>query len=444
MTLLSTGRVLLLVFVSLTLSDTVARGQRLPMAKPEDVGMSSKRLARVKVAVQQYVDRKDVAGVVTLVARHGRVVHLESVGLRDGEAKAPMTPDTIFRLASMTKPIVSVAAMMLFEEGHFLLSDPISKWMPEFKSMKIIELQGLGMNYRLADAFTPITIRHLLTHTSGLATGSGVTKSEFEKIAPNTVPNDTIGDFVTRLAKLPLHFEPGTKWEYGYATDIVGRLIEIISGNTLDEFLRERIFRPLQMNDTYFYLPETKLPRFAATYRPNSDLKIELAEAPSRDSVYVEPPHTYFSGAGGLISTAADYYRFHQMMLNGGELDGVRLLGRKTVELMTSNHSGELFATQESPQRLFILGNRALGYCAGQGLGLGYKIVTDVGASGVPGSVGQYGWGGAFGTEFFVDPLEDLIGIVMTQIRPYSHLNIRQEFQVLAYQAIVEGAKSPR
>ena len=421
----------LLLLCTALFAQAPAPGQGLPMGRPEDAGMSSERLARIKTAMQRYVDRSEVAGVVTLIARHGRVVHLDSVGYRDVEAKAPMTPDTIFRIASMTKPVVSVAAMALYEEGHFQLSDPISKWIPEFQNMKVAEVQSAGTNYTTSSARTPITIRHLLTQTAGLATGDGVLQYDYQKIAPRTIPNDTVGDFVRRLATLPLNFEPGTKWEYGQfgiATNVIGRLIEIISKQPLDKFLADRILQPLLMSDTYFYLPESKLSRFAASYRPDANKKIQLAEKPTAESIFVKGPHTFFAGNGGLVSTAADYFRFQQMVLNGGELDGVRILGRKTIELMTSNHTGDLRG-RVSP---------------GSGFGLGYNIIVDVGASGLPGSVGNYGWGGAFCTIFFVDPDEDMIGIMMTQLRPNDHSNIRREFQVLAYQAIVDNGKPAR
>ena len=406
----------------------------LPAAKPEDVGMSSERLARIRPAMQRYVDRQLVPGVVTLVARRGRVVHFDAVGWRDVETKAAMTTDTIFRIASMTKPIASVALMMLYEEGHFLLSDPVSKFLPEFAEMKIAqpaEASGGngGASYTLTPATRPITIQHLLTHTAGLPNSyRGLTQQEFAKTYARKKPGETVADAISRLAKMPLNFEPGTAWEYGPATDVVGRLVEVISGMTLDQFLSKRIFEPLKMKDTHFYLPAAKLNRFAANYQPDekNSNKIKLVEAPNAESRYVKEPHVYFSGAGGLVSTAADYVRFHQMMLNGGELDGVRLLGRKTVELMTTNHIGDLPIWLTGP---------------GYGFGLGYSIVKDVGASRQPGSVGNYGWGGAFCTYFWVDPKEELIGIVMTQVRPYTHINIRHEFQVLANQAIVDNAK---
>jgi CubicO group peptidase (beta-lactamase class C family) len=399
-----------------------------PAVRPEDVGMSSERLGRIKTAMQRYVDRGEVPGVVTLIARHGRVVHFESAGYRDVEARAPMTPDTIFRLASMTKPIVSVAALSLYEQGEFQLSDPISKWIPEFANMKVIE-PGIGGSYTLRNARAPITIRHLLTQTAGLQNGDGVLQAAYQKIGPRTVPNDTLGDFVRRLATLPLNFEPGTQWHYGpsgVATTVVGRLVEVISKQSLDQFLAERIFRPLKMNDTHFYLPESKLARFAALYRPDANMKIEIDEKPTTDSLFFRE-RTYFSGTGGLVATASDYLRFQQMMLNGGELDGARVLGRKTVELMASNHTGDLFTATR----------------AGLGFGLGVSVVRDVGASAQLGSLGTFGWGGAYCTITFVDPEEDLIGIMMTQVRPNDHLNIRRDFQTLAYQALV-GPWQPR
>jgi CubicO group peptidase (beta-lactamase class C family) len=402
------------------------------MAKAEDVGMSSERLGRIRVAMQRYVDRKEVPGVVTLVARRGHVVHFDAVGFRDAETQAPMRTDTIFRIASMTKPIASVALMMLYEEGYFLLSDPVSKFLPEFADMKVAlpppPGDQTGSPYNLVPAARPITIQHLLSHTAGLAnTYRGLTQPEYAKNYTRQNPNETVADVTKRLAKLPLNFHPGDQWEYGPATDVVGRLVEVISGMTLDEFFRKRIFEPLGMRDTHFYLPQSKLDRFVANYEPGPDKKIKLVEAPNAQSRYVKEPHVYFSGAGGLVSTAADYVRFHQMMLNGGELGGVRLLGRKTVELMTANHIGDLPVWLTGP---------------GYGFGLGYSVVKDIGASRQPGSVGNYGWGGAFCTYFWVDPTEELIGIVMTQVRPYNHLNIRQEFQVLANQAIVDRANS--
>lgn len=405
----------------------------LATARPEDVGMSSERLGRIRVAMQRYVDKGLVPGAVTLVARHGRVVYFDAVGYRDAETKAPMTTDTIFRIASMTKPIASVALMMLYEEGHFLLSDPIAKFLPEFASMKVAQAatpaEAGGAPYKLVPATRPINFKHVLTHTAGFPNSyRGITREEYAKTYARKSASETMTDVVKRLATMPLNFNPGEAWEYGPATDVVGRLVEVISGLTLDEYLQKRIFAPLKMNDTHFYLPAAKLNRFVASYEPDktNGNKIKLVEAPNAQSRWLKEPHNYFSGAGGLVSTAADYVRFHQMMLNGGELDGVRLLGRKTVELMTANHTGDLPLWLPGP---------------GYGFGLGYSVVKDIGVTGQAGSAGMYGWGGAFCTYFQVDPKEELIGIVMTQVRPYDHLNIRQEFMALANQAIVDNAK---
>jgi CubicO group peptidase (beta-lactamase class C family) len=389
--------------------------------------MSKSRLDRITVGMQRYIDRKEVPGVVTLVARRGKVVHFEAQGSRWVEEAEPMEKDTIFRIASMTKPITSVALMMLHEEGHFLLTDPISKWMPEYAEMQIALPAGssrTGIPYKLVTAETPISVRHILTHTAGLANSyRGFTRADYAEVSQRLDPNETIGDFVTRMASLPLNFEPGTQWEYSRATDVVGRLVEIISGQTLDVFFKERIFKPLGMKDTHFYLPEEKLDRFVAQYTPNEDGTIKLADAPTADSRFVKEPHVYFVGAGGLMSTAADYWRFQQMMLNGGKFNGKRILGRKTVELMTSNHTGDL--------PLWLTG-------PGYGFGLGYSVVTDRGAAGSMTSEGTFGWGGAYCTYFWVDPVEDVIGVVMTQVRPYTHINIRQEFAVLVNQAIID------
>jgi CubicO group peptidase (beta-lactamase class C family) len=276
----------------------------------------------------------------------------------------------------------------------------------------------------LIPAARPITVQHILTHTAGLANSyRGFNREELAKLSERQSPTETIGEFVKRLAALPLNYQPGEEWQYSAATDVAGHLVEVISGQTLDEFFKQRIFEPLGMVDTHFYLPEEKLGRFAAQYAPGTDEKIVLADAPTKESRFVKEPHVYFRGAGGLVSTVADYWRFHQMMLNGGELNGVRILGRKTVELMTVNHIGDLVPWLTGP---------------GYGFGLGYSVVKDRGEAGVPVSEGTYGWGGAFCTYFWVDPAEEMIGIVMTQVRPYEHLGIRQEFQVLACQAIVD------
>ncbi|MEE9516456.1 MAG: serine hydrolase domain-containing protein, partial [Candidatus Adiutricales bacterium] len=274
----------------------------LPMAKPEDVGMSSERLERIRPVMQRYVDHKKVPGVATLIARHGKVVYLDTVGYRDVEAGALMETDTIFRIASMTKPITSVALMTLFEEGRFLLSSPIKKWIPEFSDPMVARLNlpgkdGLGTPYELVPAARDISIRHLLTHTAGLASSyRGVLQRDLAKISEYHGKNETVGDFVGRYAGLPLMAHPGEAWEYSRATCVVGRLVEILSGMTLDEYFKERIFKPLGMPDTCFYLPLEKLDRFAAQYPRGEDGRIELGDAPTPKSRFVREPHSYFMG----------------------------------------------------------------------------------------------------------------------------------------------------
>lgn len=407
---------------------TVCSAEPATAAGPKSAGFSAERLQRIDARLQDYIDRGEVAGVVGLIARRGKVVYHKSFGYRDAEARAPMTNDVIFRIASMTKPIASVALMMLWEEGRFQLRDPVAKYLPEFAAMEVARPVEPGDSargpYTTAKATRPITIQHLLTHTAGLANPyRGITRSLYNELRANRKPGGTVGDYVSKLAKLPLNFQPGEHWEYGPATDVAGHLVEVLSGATLDEFLADRIFGPLGMPDTHFYLPSAKLPRFAALYRPDQEGKIELQETPDGKSRWVRPPHVYFSGAGGLVSTASDYFRFHQMMLNGGELDGVRLLSPRTVRLMTTNHIGG--------KPVWLRG-------AGYGFGLGYSVTTDAGLSAMPNGEGTYGWGGAFCTVFWVDPEAELIGILMTQVRPYTHLNIRQDFQTLTYQALVD------
>ncbi len=402
--------------------------QGLPMAKPESVGMSQERLDRVGEAMQRYIDADLVPGTVTLIARRGKIVHFEPRGKNFLEEDRAMGEDTIFRIASMTKPITSVALMMLFEEGRFLLTDPISKWLPEFKEMQVAVPTGGDLqygNFKLVPAERPITVKHMLTHTSGLANSyrGAHTQPLYEKAVARQSPDETVADYVRRLATVPLNYQPGERWEYSRATCVVGRLVEEMSGLTLDEFFKERIFEPLGMNDTHFFLPESKLDRFVAQYAPAEGGGLTLVDAPTAESRFVKEPHVFFMGSGGLMSTAADYWRFQQMMLNGGELNGVRILGRKTVELMTTNHTGDLPIWLRGP---------------GSGFGLGYSVLLDRGEAGAMSSEGSFGWGGAYCTYFWVDPEEDLIGILMTQVRPHTHLNIRQDFNVLANQAIVD------
>ncbi|TFH75911.1 class A beta-lactamase-related serine hydrolase [Gammaproteobacteria bacterium LSUCC0112] len=393
------------------------------MAEPESVGMSSERLQRIDAFTQRYIDDEMVAGTVTLVARRGKVVHFSAQGMKDVERNQPMTKDTIFRMASMTKPIASVALMMLYEEGYFQLDDPISDWLPEFKNM-MVEVEQADGTTRLEPAKTPISFTHILTHTAGLMNSYRGDIARYSEVS-RVQGDENLASWTERLATLPLRYEPGTRWEYSAATSVVGRLVEVISGDDLDTFLRERIFSPLQMNDTHFYLPPDKVNRFATLYGPDADNgnRMTLTEVGDERSNYVSGPRAFFSGAGGLVSTAHDYIRFQQMMLNGGELDGVRLLGSKTVELIFANHTGDLPLWLSGP---------------GMGFGLGYSVVLDRAVAHTSDTEGAVSWGGAFGTLFWIDPEEELVAIILTQIRPYSHIRLREGFHNVVNQAIVD------
>jgi CubicO group peptidase (beta-lactamase class C family) len=363
--------------------------------------------------------------VVTLVSRHGKVVHLEAQGWRHKEAGEPMRTDTIFRIASMTKPIVSVALMTLYEEGAFQLDDPISRWMPEYANpqVKVITEEG----ERLEPAKGPITVRQVLTHTAGLLSGRSPRRNEIREAQLDGGFPPTMAEALAKSASVPLMYHPGEAWEYSNATDFVGVLVEKMSGMTLEEFCRERLFEPLGMPDTTFVVPESKKDRMSALYRPDADKKIELWEPPKAGPLRELPP-TFFMGAGGLMSTAADYWRLQQMMLNGGELDGVRILGRRTVELIISNH-----IPAGLPE--FKVWPAGSGY----GFGLGYGILLDPGQAIEPNSPGTFNWGGAFGTWFFVDPVEDLIGIVMVQLANHRHIDHRLNISQLTQQAIIDA-----
>jgi CubicO group peptidase (beta-lactamase class C family) len=402
------------------------------VAKPEEVGLSSERLERIAGAIQKSVGAGRVAGGVSLVARHGKIAYLRAVGMADRDARKPMQTDSIFRICSMSKPLTSVAVMILYEEGRFLLSDSVADYLPEFKHMKVLDppwpQDRTSPPGAVVDAKRPITIEQLLTHTSGLTyqwnarigkayrdanVGSGLKQQE-----------GTIGEGVKRLATIPLLFQPGDDWEYSLADDVLGRLVEVVSGMPFDKFLQERLFQPLGMKDTGFFLPDEKVPRIATAYafddkglHPILDNQVmEDGEFQYTADYPYRGPHTYFSGGGGMCSTAEDYYRFCQMMLNGGELNGVRILSRKSVELMSQNHVygkpdgmhyGLGFGTNSEPQQLTELG-----------------------------SVGSFSWGGFYYTTFVIDPKEDFIAIFMGQLHPTGGLNLDSMAITLAYQAI--------
>jgi CubicO group peptidase (beta-lactamase class C family) len=415
--------------VGLFLAGLAAAAQDLPTAKPESVGLSSERLERITTKIQQTIDDKRIAGAVTLVARHGKIAYFKSQGSLDRESNKAMRNDAIFRICSMTKPITSVAVMMLYEEGRFLLEDPISKYLPEFKNPRVYVKPAQGEPYTIPAA-REITIRDLLTHTSGLTYDWNEMLGEQYKaanVASGLLQYDgTIEDNVRRLATVPLLFSPGTRWEYSLGVDVLGRLVEVASSMPLDQFFRARIFEPLGMKDTYFYLPDNKLDRLAVAYTYYSDKGLQrFPDAPiaegsfrySADYPY-RGPKKLFAGGAGLSSTTADYYRFCQMMLQGGKLGDVRLLSRKSVELMTHDQLGRI-----SDEQAF-------------GLGFGIDgVKTPLKELSSPGT---FAWGGFFYTAFTVDPKEDMIVIFMGQLHPTGGLTLDRQVHALAYQAIVD------
>ncbi|MDX1393556.1 MAG: serine hydrolase domain-containing protein [Gemmatimonadota bacterium] len=406
-----------------------ANGQEIPRTTPESVGMSSERLDRLTGALQAYVDEGRLPGAVATVLRDGHVVYSTAVGYRDRETVDPMTEDAIFRIASQTKAIVSVGVMMLQEEGALLIGDPVSKHLPSFEETTVAEPDGNG-GYTVEPARRPITIRDLLTHTAGIGYGYGPGADRWETAGIQGWYfghlDEPIRMTVDRLAALPFDRQPGDAYVYGYNTDILGAVIEAVSGQPLDAFLRERILEPLDMRDTHFYLPPDKRDRLAVVY--NLDGSLDRApEGPGMQTQgeYVDGPRRSFSGGAGLLSTARDYARFLQMLLDGGELDGVRLLAPTSVDLMTRNHVGSLFT-------------EAFGG-PGVGFGLGFSIREDVGAAGAPGSRGEYAWGGAYHSTYWVDPQEGLVVVYFTQVIPAAGLDDHGRLRALVYAAITES-----
>ena len=414
------------------------------MAAPEEVGVSAKRLEHIRPVMQGYVDDGRIAGILTVVARRGKIVHFETVGMRDVENNKPIEADTMFRIHSMSKPITSVAVMMLYEEGHFQLDTPVSDFIPEFKNMEVYNEDQT----EILDAEKAVTIKHLLTHTAGLIYGWGgeALDKRYQK-ANLFQPGTPLADTVKKLSDIPLAHEPGARWTYGVSTDVLGYLVEVVSGMPFEEFLQTRLFGPIGMVDTAFSVPLEKLDRFAALYelskkgemkggkekekkvdgakekkekiKGNKSTKMRL-ERVEKDPPLENDEIRFFPGGGGaLVSTAPDYMRFSQMLLNGGELEGVRILKKETVELMRYPHHEGWF-------------------------GLGFSIVNgkaskdtdDKAPKDTPESIGSYSWGGAAGTLFWIDPEKELIGLLMTQISDVA--SSHHQFKVLTYQALTE------
>jgi CubicO group peptidase (beta-lactamase class C family) len=405
---------------------------QLSKIAPEAVGLSSARLRRISHWMQQLVAQKKLAGLLTMIARRGQVVHLETCGKMDLAADKPMTPDTIFRIYSMTKPLTSTAIMMLYEEGRFQLDDPISRFLPVFKKLRVFA-GGTLEQYETVPALREITFKDLLTHTSGFTYGfmEATTVDALYRAHKVDFQTEeaTLPEMMERLAKLPLLCQPGSEWNYSVSTDVLGALVETISGIPFDQFLREHVIEPLGMRDTGFHVPEANHHRFAANYGKGEDGNLKLIDDPKK-SRYLKP-RQLISGGGGLVSTAHDYMRFCQMLLRKGELDGVRLLGRKTVEFMTGNHLGGDMADMGQPRF-------SESSYAGIGFGLGFSVMLDPAKAAIIGSPGEYAWGGAASTAFWIDPAEDMAVIMLTQLMPSSTYPIRRELRVLSYQTIIE------
>jgi len=395
----------------------------LATAKPEKAGMSSARLKRIDAAMQGFVDDGKLAGIVTMVSRRGKVVHFEKFGKLDLESGKDMDLDSLFRIYSMSKPLVTVAAMILYEEGKFQLNDPVSKYLPQFKDTKVL------VNGNEVEPDREMTIKHLMSHTAGLTYGFfGDTTVDRQYREAGILGNKDLAEMAELLAKIPLQYQPGSRWHYSVSVDLLGRFVEVVSGQPLDEFLQARVLGPLEMKDTFFEVPKNKVDRFGTNHRYDAKAgKLVVTDRPAT-SQYTKKV-TFFSGGGGLISTASDYMRFCQMMLNGGELHGARIISPKTIELMTTNHLTKDMRSGFGEQA---------GAASNFGFGLGFGVATDLAASAIVGSVGSYNWGGAAGTIFWIDPKEDLAVVVMIQVMSGNVVPLRSTMQVLTYSAFTD------
>jgi CubicO group peptidase (beta-lactamase class C family) len=416
---------LITLFLAFILHSNIS-AQEFAKTEPEKVGMSSERLEYLTSTFQEYVDNEELSGAVVLVARRGKIAYFKSFGKSDIKNNIPMEENSIFRIASQTKAIVSVGIMILQEEGKLIISDPVGKYIPAFNETTVAVPKEDG-GYEIVKANRPITIRDLLTHTAGIGYGGGIASELWEKAKIQgwyfADRDEPIQATVTRMASLPFEAQPGEKFVYGYNTDILGALIELVSGEPLNRFLKNRILDPLDMNDTHFYLPKNKNERLTVVYSSTED-GLERAADPGDmvgQGAYVNGPRMSFSGGAGYLSTALDYARFLQMMLNGGEFNGERIISSKTVELMTVNHLGEV----------------TFPWAKGTGFGLGFSTVNDLGSRGLLGSKGEYGWGGAYHSIYWVDPEEDLVVVYFTQLIPEKGLHDHGKLRALVYQALI-------
>jgi CubicO group peptidase (beta-lactamase class C family) len=429
------------VLVSLALAflfTQIADSKELSVSRAESVGMSTERLQNVGISLRRLIDDRKISGTVSLVARKGQVVHFEANGLNNVGAEQAMTTDAIFRLYSQTKPVTGVAVMMLFEQGHFLLSDPISKFLPEFKDMRVYlgEQDGVVQT----EPARPITIHQLLTHTSGLTYDfvSSPVANMYKKAgvmgADSQSPLTSLESWVKALAKQPLISQPGEKWNYSVSMDVLGRLVEVVSGMSFRDFLQQRIFQPLDMQDTDFYVPAEKVERFTVMYTPDPEAGIKPVDG-AKVSPYLELPQIEMGGSG-LVGTVKDYFAFAQMLANRGEYKGNRLLGSKTVEFMMSNHLTPNFPAD--PLSNVAATTSGHDRTWGVGFGLTGSVITNPAIYGLPVSKGTFGWGGAASTVFWVDLEEQVVGIVHTQLIPSASYPIGELVKLATYQAIVD------
>jgi CubicO group peptidase (beta-lactamase class C family) len=406
------------LFVCLLAGVALLAAQPLPISTPEREGLSPERLARLHATFKKLTDEGSRAGAITMIVRNGKIADWQAYGYRDTAAKLPMEKDTICRIWSMTKVVTSVAALMLMEEGKFALDDPVDKYLPELKAMKVYR-SGTAENPELVDPARPMTVKHLFTHTSGLTYGggSGAISEIYRKVKPFEV--QSLKEYIGKVAQLPLIANPGDKYEYGMSTDVLGALVERVSDMPFDRFVETRILQPLKMNDTSFVLPAEKRSRFAKTYTTKDKRLAEQGRSPELPNEFTVP-----FGGMGLYSTIGDYARFAQVLLNGGQLDGVRLLSRKTVELMTANHLNHM-------SRQTIAGSES------DGFGLGGSVRIDLAKGSSLGSVGEFGWGGAASTYFRIDPKERTAALLFMQYMPYDSATLKL-FSTLFYQAIAD------
>ena len=407
----------------------------IPMSdSPLLAGMDVQRLGRIADHLENnYLNPGKLPCAATLVARRGQIVWQQAQGLMDVERARPATSDTLFRIYSMTKPVTSIALMQLYEQGRFLLDDPVHKYIPSWRNLQVYQ-SGIHPNFVTRAPARAMTIRDLLTHQAGLSYGFSCrtnVDAAYRQLKLDGHSGLTLESLIDELSRLPLEFSPGSAWNYSLATDVCGYLVQVLPGMPLDDYFAKNIFRPLNMQDTFFTVPADKLSRFAACYEYQPGDSFRLQDDPQTS--HFAKPHGYLSGGGGLVSSLGDYYRFAQALANGGELDGARIIGRKTLEFMRLNHlpngtdlpSVSIGGFSETPYD-------------GSGFGLGFAVKTDIAKSQTIGSVGEYGWGGMAGTTFFIDPEEDLLVIFMTQLIPSSSYLIRQELRALVYAALVD------